>query len=237
LNLSAIAALGWLGFTVLVGLLSVSTASSAKADEIVAFYFHSFGVSPRGAVYFPHTFVTIAPAPGPEGSLESINETAYPSRSFGFVSAKPGPILLLHHTRGEVIDSAKGYLSVSRREFAVRVSDAQYQSLLDAVAAWRAVNGDPYDLRHRNCVTFVAALARALGMDVGDDRTLDPLRFLIDLRRRNMDMISPDDAPFALPTRVAAAADAEGSPRPEARPIPGDVPSTPVAGPLPDERP
>jgi hypothetical protein len=195
-----------LGFTVLICLLSVSTPALAKADEIVGFYFHSWGVSSRGLIYFPHAFVTIDPVPGPEASPDPRGETGYPPRSFGFVSAKPGPILLLHHTRGAVIDSAKDYLSVSRREFAVRVTDAQYQSLLDAVSAWQAVEGDPYDLRRRNCVTFVAAMARAIGMDVGDDRTLDPLRFLIDLRQRNIGMITPDDAPNAVPMTVAASA-------------------------------
>ncbi len=206
MNFGATAALRRLGLTVLVGLLSVSAPAAAKADEIVGFYFHGWGLSSRGLVYFPHAFVTISPAPGPEASPDPRLEPDYPARSFGFVAVKPGPTLLLHHTRGEVIDSAKAYLSVSRREFAVRVSDAQYQSLLDAVSAWRAVEGDPYDLRRRNCVTFVAAMARAINLDVGDDRILDPSRFLTDLRQRNLAMIPPDDAPNALPTRVAASA-------------------------------
>ncbi len=206
LKFNAATAFRRLGFTVLVGLLSLSAASPVAADEIVAFYFHSLGLSSRSLVYFPHAFITVEPAPGPEAGPELSDATVYPLRSFGFVSAKPGPILLIRHTRGEVIDSAKGYLSVSRREFAVRVTDAQYQSLLDAVAAWQSAPGDPYDLRHRNCVTFVAAMARAIGLDVGNDRTLDPSRFLNDLRQRNMAMTPPDDAPNLPPVRVAAAA-------------------------------
>jgi hypothetical protein len=221
----------------LVGFLSVSTPSWAKADEIVGFYFHTWGLSSRGLVYFPHAFVTVDPAPGPEASPEQSDETAYPRRSFGFVSAKPGPILLLHHTRGEVIDSATAYLSVSRREFAVRISDAQYQSLLDAVSNWQAVEGDPYDLRRRNCVTFVAAMARAIGMDVGDDRMLDPSRFLTDLRQRNMAMIAPDDAPNLPPVTVAASADKDPRLRADSRSIPAGVTSAYAAGILRDEKP
>ncbi len=236
LSFGAAAAFRRLGVTVFVGLLSFAAPASAAADEIVAFYFHSLGLSSRGLVYFPHAFVTAEPAPGPEGSPDLSVETPYPPRSFGFVSAKPGPILLLHHTRGEVIDSAKDYLSVSHREFAVRVSDAQYQSLLDAVAAWRSAPGDPYDLRRRNCVTFVAAMARAIGLNVGDDRTLDPLRFLTDLRQRNMGMIPSDDGPFALPTRVAASSESDLRPRADRRSIPLGVTSA-SAGPLRDEKP
>jgi len=237
-NFRAAAAGRRLGFMILVGLLSLSTPAAAKADEIVAFYFHGFGLS-RGSVYFPHAFVTIAPAPasGQEVSPEPGVETGYPLRSFGFVSARPGPILLLHHTRGEVIDSANAYLSMSRREFAVRVSDARYQSLLDAVSAWQAVDGDPYDLRRRNCVTFVAAIARSIGMDVGDDRILDPLRFLADLRQRNIAMISPDDALNLPPLRVAASTDSPLPPRSDPRSIPLGVASASAAGPLRDEKP
>lgn len=204
LNFDAAAALRQLGLAVLIGLLGFSTASSAAADEIVAFYFHGFGLSSQGGVYFPHAFVTIDPTTDAEASPDFSVETGDPRRSFGFVSVKPGPALLLHHTRGEVIDSATAYLAVSHRQFSVRVSDAQYQSLLDAVSAWRATPGDPYDLRHRNCVTFVAAIARAIDLDVGDERALDPLRFLKDLKQRNIARVLPDDAPDTLPALVVA---------------------------------
>jgi len=203
LNFNA-AAFRQLGLAVVIGALVFSAASPAAADEIVGFYFHSFGLSSQGALYFPHAFVTIDPAAGPDADSAFSDKTRFPRQSFGFVSARPGPILLLHHTRGKVIDSAKAYLSVSRREFAVRVTDVQSQSLLDAVSDWRAAPGDPYDLRRRNCVTFVAAMARAIGLDVGDDRTLDPLRFLIDLRQRNISRVLPDDGAGAPSTRAAA---------------------------------
>lgn len=236
-NANVAAAFRQLGLAVSIGFLAFAAASPATADEIVAFYFHSLGVSSQGRLYFPHAFVTIDAAPGLGESSAFSDETGYPLRSFGFVSLKPGPILLLHHTRGEVIDSAKGYLAMSHREFAVRVSDARYQSLLDAVAAWRSAPGDPYDLRHRNCVTFVAAMARAIGLDVGDDRTLDPMRFLTDLRRRNMALIAPDAAPNLPPVRVAASKDSDLRPRTGPGSIPVGVTAASVAGPMRDEKP
>jgi hypothetical protein len=190
---------------VLVGLLGVSWAAPATADEIIGFYFHSFGLSSRGMVYFPHAFVTVEPAPEPEGSADFGLETGLLQRAFGFTAVHPGPALLLHPTRGQVIDAPHSYLSASHRRFAVRVSDAQYQALLDAVSAWQAVDGDPYDLRRRNCIAFVAALARAIGLEVGDTRSLDPARFLSDLRQRNIARVLPDPASAPPPLRTAAS--------------------------------
>jgi hypothetical protein len=194
-----------LGVAVLVGLIGVCTAASATADDIIGFYFHGFGLSSQGLLYYPHAFVTIDPAPESDATPDSDVETELPSRSFGFTAVHPGPALLLHPTRGQVIEAPKAYLSASHRRFAVRVTDAQYQSLLDAVSAWRAVEGDPYDLHRRNCIAFVAILARAIGLEVGDARVLDPARFLTDLRQRNIARVLPDPVPDPPPLRTAAS--------------------------------
>jgi hypothetical protein len=174
------------------------SASPAGAEVTVSFYSHSWGVS-GGDLYFPHAFIVL------KGDLEA--DATPIDQSFGFTAVTVSPALLFSKVRGEVIDSSRTYVPISRKHFTVVISDGQYRSLLTAIADWEAVKGDPYELKKRNCITFVGELARVLGLDVGDDHVMDPAAFLDDLARRNPDRIQlePDGAVAAPKTPAPVA--------------------------------
>ena len=137
-------------------------------------------------LYFPHAFLLVRGVSEAQGGAIE--------QSFGFTAVAVTPALLFHRAPGEVIDSRKAYLQVSRQHLAIEISDDQYRALLQAVRGWERVKGDPYDLHSRNCVTFVGEMARVLGLNVGDERTMDPARFLEDLRARNVSKLMASDA-------------------------------------------
>jgi hypothetical protein len=179
----------------IAALCSLALAGPARAAVTVSFYSHTWGLSPGGELYFPHAFIIV------RGTLDATGEPV--DQSFGFTAPFPTPALLFHRTHGEIIASAQTYLAVSKAHFSLTVPDERYRTLMDAIDAWRKVKGDPYDLHARNCITFVGEMARALGLNVGDERTQDPARFLDDLRRRNLQLVA--DAPVTAPGSAAAA--------------------------------
>ncbi|MEJ0067088.1 MAG: hypothetical protein WDM85_18145 [Caulobacteraceae bacterium] len=187
---------------VLICVLLATPAGPAAAAVTVGFYSHPWGLSSQGFLYFPHAFITVRGTP--DGGGEPVD------LSFGFTAPSPTPALLFHRTRGEIIDSARTYMAVSREYFSIVVPDDRYRALLEAIAAWRGVKGDPYDLKKRNCITFVGEMGRAIGLDVGDERVMDPDRFLDDLRRRNLDKVQPTDAVPDSGRAVTPAAPAGG---------------------------
>ena len=160
----------------------LALAGPACAAVTVSFYSHAWGLSPGGELYFPHAFITV------RGTLDATAEPV--DRSFGFTAPFPTPALLFHRTRGEIIASAGTYLAVSKAHFSLTIPDERYWALMDAIEAWRNVKGDPYDLHSRNCITFVGEMAKVLGLSVGDERTQDPVRFLDDLRQRNLQLVA-----------------------------------------------
>lgn len=172
----------------LAGALILAPPGLASARYVVGFYSHSWGVG-EGMLYFPHAFILVRGAPD--------NGGAPIEQSFGFTDPAPTPALLFHRSRGEVIDSRKDYLAVSRKHFSIDITDDQYRNLIQAVRAWESVKGDPYDLHTRNCITFVGEMARALGLNVGDERITDPSRFLEDLRSLNPSIVAKEDSATA----------------------------------------
>ena len=182
------------------------SASPAAAEVTVGFYSHSWGLS-GGDLYFPHAFIVV------KGELEG---RAPPiEQSFGFTAITVSPALLLSRVPGQVIDSSRTYIPISRKHFDLVVSDEQYRDLLQAIADWQRVKGDPYELKKRNCITFVGQMARVLGLEVGDEHVMDPARFLDDLALRN---------PGKLRLGSAAANGAADTPA-----SPGGVARTPEA--------
>jgi hypothetical protein len=191
----------WLRIGLAAALLAL--AAPAAAEVTVSFYSHAWGVS-GGDLYFPHAFIVA------KGDLQGA--AAPVDQSFGFTAVTVSPALLFSKVRGQVIDSARTYVPISRKHFSVEVSDDQYRALLSAIADWEAVAGDPYELKRRNCVTFVGELARTLGLEVGDDHVTDPAAFLDDLTRRNPGKVRLEPAPSDPAVRTpAAGARASGS--------------------------
>jgi hypothetical protein len=178
------------------------SATPAAAEVTVSFYSHAWGVS-GGDLYFPHAFIVA------KGELQ--DGVSPVDQSFGFTAVTVSPALLFSKVRGEVIDSARTYVPISRKHFSIVVSDVQYRSLLQAIADWEAVKGDPYELKKRNCITFVGELARTLGLEVGDDHGTDPAAFLDDLAHRNPGKVRLEPAASDSAARRPAAGGRESA--------------------------
>lgn len=191
------------GVLVALCLILLANPGAASARYVVSFYSHSWGVG-QGMLYFPHVFLVIRGAP--DGGGPPIEQ------SFGFTDPSPTPALLFHRSHGEVIDSRKDYLSVSRKHFSIQIDDDQYRRLIEAVRAWEGVDGDPYDLHSRNCITFVGEMARAIGLMVGDERITDPSRFLEDLKARNASVLTPEPPADGQPATGSGSEPAAGPP-------------------------
>ena len=69
----------------------------------------------------------------------------------------------------------------------MRLSDAQFANVQRAFKQWVAVKGLSYDLETRNCVHFIAAMARAAGLDAPDVPGLmkQPTAYLATVAARN----------------------------------------------------
>ncbi|MWV28359.1 hypothetical protein [Aurantiacibacter rhizosphaerae] len=153
----------------------LAVVSPAQAD--VQVHFHSFNGSVLWGRY-PHTFVVF------EGELDNGTRV---SENYGFsarssmeaISSGPAEHMILTETQGTIAET--------NRHFTVTVSDQQYRRLLATVLAWRDYPGKYYDLDDNNCIHFVAALARAAGLqaDVPEEYVRRPKAWLNYVTRSN----------------------------------------------------
>ena len=165
---------------VLGALLCLFAHTQAAAAVEVAFY--SREMSGR---HFPHAFVRISGEP--EGGGQSLDAT------YGFTARSISPAILLGSVSGEVRAEPARDVERSERQFTVTISDPQYSALMAAVERWRTRRQPSYNLNRRNCVHFVADLARALGLrtDGAEQLMKRPRAFLEHERRLNSDLINP----------------------------------------------
>lgn len=153
--------------------LLVGLVAPASAEVVFTFYSRDFGET------FPHAFFavkgTVADDPTPIDS------------NYGFTAKTVSPAILLGPVHGEIVTMDAGYVRRSEAHLSLAISDAQYRAVMAVVEEWRAIPGKSYDLNRRNCVFFVAAIGRALGLTVIEERKLmkKPRSFLEDVSRRN----------------------------------------------------
>ena len=173
-------------FLVLVAVLAAPLEAEARVR--VSFYSHPWGMARTGYLYFPHAFIVVEPD-GPSVSLSS-------RQSFGFTPIDTAIVMLTKHGRGMIIPEDERYRGASVLHFSIEINDDQYMALERGIEAWKA-NGDPYDLRTRNCISFVAQMARLVDLKVGDVHTLDPAAFLESVKQANLARINADAGPLA----------------------------------------
>ncbi|HEV2866488.1 MAG TPA: hypothetical protein VGX37_08225 [Allosphingosinicella sp.] len=156
----------------------VGHAPAAAAVEI-AFYSRDMGGS-----HFPHAFVRVS------GTLDATGEAV--DATYGFTARRITPGLLLGSVSGEVISEDPQQVTRSARQFALTLSDSHYRDVLTAVDRWRTRRQPSYNLDRRNCVHFVADLARAAGLQVeGTGRLMKrPRAFLEQVARLNPALIN-----------------------------------------------
>jgi hypothetical protein len=154
-------------------LLLLGLGSPASAEVLLTFYSRDFGAT------FPHAFFavkgTVADDPTPIDT------------NFGFTAKTVSPAILMGPVHGEIVTMDAGYVQNSQPHLSLAISDEQYRTIMAVVEEWRAIPGKSYDLNKRNCVFFVAAVGRALGLAVVEERKLmkKPRSFLEDVTRRN----------------------------------------------------
>lgn len=163
----------------------------AVAGVTITFYSHQLGSS------FPHAFVLLEGKP---------NDGIVVGGNFGFSAKHLSPAILLGSVEGEIESSGPDYVAHSQAHWRMNLSEAQYDAVRSTVDKWRRMSGKSYNLKQRNCVSFVADVARSLGLDVVEAPKLmmKPQSFLDDLYHRN-EALKTVSADAAVPTLAAIA--------------------------------
>lgn len=179
---------------VLAALALALGVQPAWAAVEVTFYSHEFGSS------FPHAFIIV------EGTLDRGGERI--SEDYGFSAKTISPAILMGRVKGEVIsDHGRNYVKGSNPHFTMKLSDAEYDSLIGTVRRWRALKQPSYDLGKQNCVHFVGELAASLGMKAKAVKGLmkKPGSYLSRVTEDNREWLSARGAVFHRPAKAPAA--------------------------------
>ena len=130
--------------------LLLTWAATAQAQIEIAFYSKDMASS------FPHAYVRLT------GTDEQSGKTI--DSNYGFTPVSLGPGVLFGNVRGTIESAGPLYVQRSDRHFALKLTDEQYHAVLAIVDKWRNAKQPSYNLNKRNCVTFVAEIAIALGL-------------------------------------------------------------------------
>jgi len=151
--------------------LSVTLAASPAAAAVTAtFYAHSGNKVRDGWLLFPHAYVTLT------GTVDSTGEVV--DEAVGFTAKFPGPQLLLFSGAGVVERPDALYLSEGRAYLSLEISDAVYTAVMERIAHWGSPGGSTYSLWRRNCINFIAEIARTVGLLTAAEDTLSPNGFM-----------------------------------------------------------
>ncbi len=152
-------------------------ASPAWADVSLTFW------SRDSSSYFPHAFVTL------KGTVDATGEVV--DTSYGFTLDSVSPVALFKSVGSHIDITNKSYMLTSDAQFRVRISDAQYAAIKSQVADWGAPDVR-WNLNKRNCVHFVAEIARRAGLTVIEDKRLmkKPKSFTLSLIPLNPGRVS-----------------------------------------------
>lgn len=159
---------GWLP-----GLLLALIAGQAWAEVTVTFYAHPGARVRGGYLLFPHAYLHAV------GTLDDTGEAV--DWSAGFTARNPGPQLLFARGVGEVQHPDPRYVDEGQPHLRVTISDAAYRQIRDRADWWNGDDGPEgavYDLRRRNCISFVADLARLAGLTTAQEPSMKPGTFL-----------------------------------------------------------
>lgn len=151
-------------------LLLLLIAGQAWAEVTVTFYAHPGARIRGGELLFPHAYVHA------EGTVEATGEPV--DWSAGFTAKSPGPQLLFVRGDGVVTAPDARYVDEGRPFLTLTVDDATWHALKARADWWNSPEGSVYDLRRRNCITFIADLARVVGLRTAAEPSMKPGSFL-----------------------------------------------------------
>jgi len=156
--------------SLIAALLLALTAGPAWAEVTLTFYAHPGARIRGGELLFPHAFVHAV------GTLDDTGEAV--DWAAGYTAKSPGPHLLFTRGTGVVLEPDPRYVGEGRPYLSLVVDDAVYRALRARADWWNSPEGSVYDLRRRNCITFVADLARLAGLETAEEPSMKPGTFL-----------------------------------------------------------
>lgn len=154
----------------LLGLVLALFAGPAWAEVTLTFYAHPGARVRDGNLLFPHAFVQAT------GTLDETGATV--DWAAGFTARNPGPQLLFLRGASVVELPNPRYVGEGKPYLTLVVSDADYRAVRARADWWNSPEGSVYDLQRRNCITFIADLARLAGLQTADEPSLRPGTFL-----------------------------------------------------------
>ena len=154
----------------ILGVALALIAGQAWAAVTVTFYAHPGARVRGGYLLFPHAYVHA------EGTIDATGEAV--DWSAGFTARSPGPQLLFARGGGVVQTPDARYVDEGRPFLRLTVDDATWYAIRARAEWWNSPEGSVYDLRRRNCITFVADLARVAGLRTAPEPSMKPGSFL-----------------------------------------------------------
>lgn len=151
-------------------LLLALIAGQTWAEVTVTFYAHPGARVRDGYLLFPHAYVHA------QGTVEATGEPV--DWSAGFTAKSPGPQLLFVRGEGVVASPDARYVDEGRPFLELTIDDATWHALKARADWWNSPEGSVYDLRRRNCITFIADLARVAGLRTAPEPSMKPGSFL-----------------------------------------------------------
>lgn len=192
-----------------LALLLALAGGPAWAEVILTFYAHPGARVRDGYLLFPHAFVHAT------GSLDDTGDPV--DWSAGFTARNPGPQLLFVRGVGVVANPDARYVGEGRPYLRLAVSDAAYRAVRARADWWGSPEGSVYDLRRRNCISFVADLARVAGLRTAAEPSMKPGTFLEATAALNPLAAWEDDVAGVEAPGQLVAREPEAVPRPVAR--------------------
>ena len=154
----------------LAGMLLAMAAGPALAEVTLTFYAHPGARVRGGELLFPHAYVHAS------GSLEDTGDAV--DWAAGFTAKNPGPQLLFARGAGVVATPEARYVGEGRPYLRLKVTDDAYRAVRARADWWNGPEGSVYDLRRRNCISFIADLARVIGLATAQEPSMKPGTFL-----------------------------------------------------------
>ena len=130
--------------------------ASGPAMAAVQIHFHSFNGSVFGR--YPHTFIVL------DGTLEADGRVI--KENYGFSAKSSTAAILSGWTAHEIYVEKDKYIRKTNRHFSVTLTDEQYAQVVAEMRKWKDEPGERYSLGSRNCIHFVGAMAKLVGLKV-----------------------------------------------------------------------
>ncbi len=192
--------------SLIAALLLTLAAGPAWAEVTLTFYAHPGARIRGGELLFPHAFVHAI------GTLDDTGEAV--DWAAGFTARNPGPQLLFARGTGVVLEPDPRYVGEGRPYLTLTVADEVYRALRERADWWNGREGSVYELRRRNCITFVADLARLAGLRTAEEPSMKPGAFLEATAALNPEAAWRDASPEATDPSAPPPPDIAATPVP-----------------------